>query len=232
MDKKKLLIPFSALALALSAGGGFVAAAQADTTTSTVSSTASDSTTGQREQRQKPAAIGTVESVSGDTITLTDKMNGTTYTVDASGATIQKRTAPTTAGEKPTETTIAASDVAAGDTLMVQGTVSGTSIAATSIEDGDMPMDGHGFGRGPGVRGTVTAINGSTLTVQGKDGTSYTVDASSATASKMQTISISDVTVGDTVGIDGTVTGTTVTAKSLMDGLPADAPSQTTTTSS
>ncbi|MDB4992377.1 MAG: hypothetical protein JWL75_622 [Parcubacteria group bacterium] len=220
MNQKKLAVPLAAMALVLSAGGGIVAATHAADTGTTTAATTQDQDHG---MRQKPAAMGTVTAVSGTTITLTDKQNGTTYTVDASAATIRKHTAPV-AGATPTApTTITASQIAVGDMLMVQGTVSGSNIAATAIEDGVMGM-GHGGPGGHGVQGTVTAINGTTLTVQGKNGTTYTVNAGSATASKIQTISVSNIAVGDSVGVEGTVSGTSVTAKHLMDGVPTDAP--------
>ena len=80
---------------------------------------------------------------------------------------------------------------------------------------------GPGMGRGAGVMGTVTAVSGNTVTVTDKDGTTYTIDATSAEVSKTSTITVSQIAVGDTVGVQGTVSGTTVTAKHIMDGLPA-----------
>lgn len=228
MEKNKLVMPLAALALVLSAGGGVIAAAHADSasTTSTSTSTQAPDTQG---SRPKPAAIGEVTAISGNTITLTDKMSGTTYTIDASSATIEKHAAPSTTGTQPkAPTTISVSGIAIGDTLMVQGTVNGNSITATEIHDG-MPF-GHG-GRGHGVHGTVTAVNGSTLTVTSADGTTYTVDASSATASKIQTMSVGDVTVGDSINVDGTISGSTITAQHLMDGVPQGGPQDTTTSS-
>ncbi|MEK7063718.1 MAG: hypothetical protein AAB955_03455 [Patescibacteria group bacterium] len=75
-------------------------------------------------------------------------------------------------------------------------------------------------GKGHGVMGTVSAINGSTITVTNLDGTSYTVEAGAATVQKMATGSLADVTVGDRIGVHGTVSGTTVTAEHIMDDLP------------
>lgn len=76
-----------------------------------------------------------------------------------------------------------------------------------------------------GVIGTVSAVNGSTITVTGKDGASYTVDASGSKVSKIVELAVGDIKVGDTVGVMGSVTGTSVTAKHIMDGIPP-APSQ------
>jgi len=216
MKKNKFLLPLAGLAIAAGAITGIVGIAHADTTTSTAQSS-------NMWHGTPPAAFGTVTAVNGTTITLDDKKNSTTYTVDATNATITKRTPPTAQGAKPTSTTITASQVAVGDMISVQGTVSGTNITATTITDG---MGGgfgrgHGGGRGSGVMGTVTAVNGSTITITGKNGTIYSVDASSANVTKLETISVSDVQVGDSIGVQGTVSGDSVTAKSVMDGMPA-----------
>jgi Domain of unknown function (DUF5666) len=226
-DRNKLLIPLAALVLAVSAVTGLVGVADAAGTTS-----GSGSTTHSMMHGTPPAAVGKVTAINGDSITLSS-MKGTTtmtYTVDATNATITKSSAPvaptsgSTTGTRPAPTTITVSQVAVGDTLVVQGTVSGTNITATKIEDGMFGgFGGRGGMRGPGgmgVQGTVTAVNGSTLTVTGKNGTTYTVNAGNSTVSKLETISVSDVAVGDSVGVQGTVSGNTVTAKSIMDGMP------------
>lgn len=81
-------------------------------------------------------------------------------------------------------------------------------------------MGGHMDGKGRGVAGTVSAVNGSTVTVTAKDGTSYTIDASTAKISKVVDISASDIKVGDTIGAMGSVSGTSVKAVHIMDGVP------------
>lgn len=163
-----------------------------------------------------PAAVGKVASVSGDTITLTG-MNGTTYTIDASGATVMKNGATSAVG-----------DISTGDTLLVLGTANGTSITATTIHDGGMGGMKGGFGGRmmPGVFGTVASVNGTTLTVtakggpSGSAGTTYTVNAGSATVLKDgASSSIGNVAVGDNVMVQGTVSGTTVTATVIRDGI-------------
>jgi len=228
-NKSKLLVPLAALVLAVSAVTGVAAMANADTGTTTTGSTVNPG--GPMQHGTPPAAMGTVTAVSGDDITLTDSKTNTTYTVDATNATITKRAAPVAQGDKPTSTTITVGQVAVGDTLMVQGTVSGTTVTATKIEDG---VGGFGGGKGGmrggpggmGVQGTVTAVNGDTVTVTGKNGTIYTVDATNSTVSKMETMSVSDISVGDEIGVQGTVSGDSVTAKSIMDGIPTPAASQ------
>ena len=168
----------------------------------------------------RPGVFGTVTAVNGDTITVQSRGFGqnstqTTYTVDASNATVTKNNAASSV-----------SDVAVGDSIMVQGTVSGTNVTATSIRDG--MAGGVGNNRnGGGIFGTVASINGTSLTVMGRTATSgsnaptYTVDASNATVTKNgASSSVSDIVVGDTVMIQGTVSGTSVTATAIRDGLP------------
>jgi len=168
-----------------------------------------------------PRVNGTVTAINGSIITITSKkfikpVTGSTattptstdviYTVDTSSATFNKFTAPTTTGVKPTTSTITISDVKVGDTLMVQGTVTGTNVVAKTITDGTFGK--RGFDKGilenkenitPRVNGTVTAINGSTIIItknsnikhNKKNSTItttpivYTVDASKAVLNKI-----------------------------------------------
>ena len=98
----------------------------------------------------KPAVIGTVTSVSGSTIVLSGREGfgtstpATSFTVDATNAKISKNNATSTI-----------SNVAAGDTLFVQGTITGSNVAATMIRDGVMM-------RGQGMRPGMNQGNGQT----------------------------------------------------------------------
>lgn len=186
--------------------------------------------------------VGTVASVSGTTITLTSKipprMQGgnsttgnptptpTTFTVDASNATVIKDGATSTV-----------SAIATGDTLVVKGTVSGTNIAATVIRDGVVPQLGAGNGpKGgwdgsqasstpliqgngqPVVAGKVSAINGASLTITNNSNVTYTIDASSAKVQKGNMLSaLSSIALGDSVVVQGAVNGTSITAYSVID---------------
>ena len=85
----------------------------------------------------------------------------------------------------------------------------------------------------PGVFGTVTAINGNILSVSGHGGpktatTTFTVDATNAKILKVgapgsktssTTVSVSSIRVNDMVAVMGTVSGTTITAKTIIDGI-------------
>jgi hypothetical protein len=82
-----------------------------------------------------------------------------------------------------------------------------------------------GMFAGKGVMGVVTGVNGSTLTVSGKDAvgsatTTYSVNASSAKVIKnAATSTLASVAVGDHILVQGTINGTSVTAALLIDGL-------------
>lgn len=125
-------------------------------------------------------------------------------------------------------------------TLLAGGAIAGyaTMVSADTstdqrVEKGEMIKNHAGMfgkhGRGHGVMGNVTAVNGSTITVSGRNGETYTVNADAATVQKMTTGSLSDVQVGDTIGVQGDVSGTTVTAKTIMADLPHPAEKPTAT---
>jgi hypothetical protein len=197
--------------------------------------------------KMQPGVFGTVSAVDGTTLTVTN--NGfpmrrnststasatpaTTYTVDASNATIYKGSATST---------VSISSIAIGDMVMVQGTVNGTNVTATVIHDGfarpmggpAMPGGGRGFGHPtsttstaqlpiqgngePVIAGAVTAVSGSSITVTNASNVTYTIDASSATLVKGGTTStLASVAVGDELVVQGTVNGTSVTASSVID---------------
>jgi hypothetical protein len=103
-------------------------------------------------QNKNPGVMGTVSSISGTNITLISRQNPqntnnnnseTTYTIDASAATIKKIATPNAKdAQKPTKATTTISDIKNGDTLMVQGTVSGTSVVAKEITVGIFGKEG------------------------------------------------------------------------------------------
>jgi hypothetical protein len=213
--------------------------------------------------------FGTVSAISGNTLTVTSgarpvrpvPMHGSTttavaaaptvYTVDASNAKIYKGSATTT---------VSVSSIATGDTVMVEGTISGANVAATVIRDGvglvpgkgpGMPGKGSGdhgasstmprpsgtpiiAGNGePVVGGSVTAISGNTLTVTNASNVTYTIDVSSAKIVKgSATSTISAIAVGDNVIVQGVVNGTAITASSVIDGAKLGSGSSTGTSPS
>jgi hypothetical protein len=210
-----------------------------------------------------PGIFGTVTAVNGDTLTVNamnfrgpHPMNATssapiatttTYTVDATNATVTKNGATSTV-----------SAISVNDKVLVRGTVSGTNITATAINDGVTGNQPGGpimfrgrFGNGtsststwnnsstwptgirptgsaltalqgngePIVGGTVTAVNGAMFTVVTNTGNvTYSIDGTNATVLKGNaTSSVSSVAVNDRVIVQGTVNGTAVTASTIID---------------
>ncbi|MDB5194681.1 MAG: hypothetical protein JWN50_695 [Parcubacteria group bacterium] len=97
--------------------------------------------------------------------------------------------------------------------------------AATTQADPHAGWKGHAPA---GQDGNITAISGSTITVAeeaDEGGTVYTVDASGATYSKDGTAAtLADLKIGDKIFIDGTVSGTNVTATKISSGHPDHGP--------
>lgn len=119
----------------------------------------------------------------------------------------------------------------AGALLLGGGAIAGyagLASAQTPTQSGSATTTLMGMHRGMGhwgygmhgIAGTISAINGSTLTVTGKDGTTYTINAASTTVAKVVQLQVSDLKVGDTIGVQGSVSGTSVTANHIMDGMP------------
>lgn len=226
MTKRQSLVTIPALALLLITGGAVAGITTVASAQSSTTGTAVMQGMGMMRGNKGPHVHGTVTAVNGTTITIKSERDSATYTIDASTATFKKATD----GSAPTTVTIA--DIKVGDEVGAMGTLSGTTLTATDVMDGKfMGRGGMGgmHGRGPGVMGKVTAVNGSTITVTNHDGTVFTVNAGSATVNKMTTGSLADVQVGDTIGVQGDVSGTTVTATKIMADLPTPPTAPTTT---
>lgn len=71
----------------------------------------------------QPIIGGTVTLINGTIVTITNKSN-VTYTIDISTATVNK-------GGKIAQKT----DIMVGDTILAQGTITGTSVVATAVVD-------------------------------------------------------------------------------------------------
>lgn len=90
------------------------------------------------QMRNKPLYVGKITAISGNTITIqshSKDRSEVTYTVDASSAKISK-------GFGSDTQTISITDIVAGESIAVEGTLSGTNIAATTISYG-MPERGN-----------------------------------------------------------------------------------------
>lgn len=185
-----------------------------------------------------PVVVGQVTAISGDTLTVasmprpwhwhataTNTPAATSYSVNANTATVLK--------DGKTSTVSA---IAVGDFVAVEGTANGTSVTATTIHDGmnrphghwdtdetvngsstpTLPVQGNGE---PVIGGTISAMQGSSLTVMAKAGQTYTVDASNAAVVKSGTgnATLANVATGDAVVVQGAVNGNNVQASLVID---------------
>lgn len=160
--------------------------------------------------KHAPGVMGEVTSVNGSIININSK-NDVAYVIDASTAKILKNR----------NTIINISDIKAGDTIMAQGTVTGTNVLATTVFDGKSIVGNKGQGNFPGVIGIVSGTSGMIFSVTTKDNKVYIVDATNAKikmGSPSQVAKISDVVNGDTVMVRGTVNGANIVAKTILDG--------------
>jgi hypothetical protein len=189
----------------------------------------------QGKKMMKPVVFGTVTTINGNTLTVTGKENNgvntptTTFTVDATNAKIMKANVAGTI-----------SSIVVGDTVMIQGTITGTNVVAVMIRDGQMmgkgirgdnngngndneigktppvsPISGNGQ---PVIAGTISAVNGTSITITNKSNIVYTVDVTNAKIVRGQTtILASAVAVGDMVIVQGTFNGNSITASSVID---------------
>ena len=177
--------------------------------------------------RMNPSVVGKVSAISGNTLTVISERkneqsstsNTTTYTVDATNAKILRG-----------ETAIKVSDIAVGDNIIVQGTVTGSNVSATTIRDGKvgngkndqgdnnqalLQIQGNGQ---PIVAGTVSAVSGNTITITNSSNITYTIDAANAKfVQGKNTIMLSNIKTGDSVVVQGTVNGTSIIASTIID---------------
>ncbi|MBW4061079.1 hypothetical protein HJC99_00700 [Candidatus Saccharibacteria bacterium] len=140
MNQKRVI---SAVAFIVIAIGAFVGGVQyqkhAGSTIASAANARGGFGPGIVAQRGARGVFGTVSAINGTTLTVTSELGTTTtYTVNTSASTTY------TDGTGASTT---ASSLATGDTVIVQGTKSGTTVTATAIRIN--PEFGGGMGGGP-----------------------------------------------------------------------------------
>lgn len=174
----------------------------------------------------RPNVVGKVSAINGSVLTVISKQgfnktfskSPTTFTIDAKSAKILRG-----------NTAILVSDIVVGDTVIIQGNITGTNITATVIRDGkvgegdnDQALYQIEENGQPVVFGEISAISGFNLTVANSGDIVYSVDASNAKVfiPGKTNSSLSDLSSGDRVMIQGTVNGNSIKA-SLVVGQKA-----------
>lgn len=166
--------------------------------------------------------VGKVTAINGTALTVSsmtpwNKDSKTTvYTVNTANAEIEK--------EGMDNETI--SDIKVGDMIIVEGAVTGTTVAATEIHIGwfkakwEKAKDSFVTSGDPVIGGTVTAVSGTTITTKNKSDVSYTIEAKDSkfmTKGSSEASTISDIEVGDNILVQGTINNASVTAKLIID---------------
>ena len=116
--------------------------------------------------------------------------------------------------------------------LMIMGVGLAAVLGFTTIDavhaagkwQGAIMRGNHAMMR-PSVVGTVSAVSGANITVNGRQGfgtnasvITYNIDASTATVLKNNaTSTISSIVVGDAIAVQGTINGTNVTATTIRE---------------
>lgn len=212
-----------------------VTTVSADAGTSATKTTTIQMPKGKRGgERGQHGIGGTVTGITGTVITITGK-DSKVYTIDASSAKFVKVTPPvqstgtsSSLRPEPTFTTIALTDISVGNTIMVKGTISGTTVTATEVAVGTFsksgPHDGSVKRIKPVAAGVIQSINGSIVTIKDRVGAVYTVDVSGAKILQggrglaSTVVTVADIKVGDMLGAQGVLTGTNVVATEVMTG--------------
>lgn len=180
----------------------------------------------QKNQDFRPVVMGVVSARTGTMLTVTSK-DGALYTIDAAQALITK-----SLGRESSVNSV--SDIPLGETVVVAGVLSDTTVTATRVIYG---LGGALLKGGPGVVGdsiataasleaprpiavgVVTTIAGTTITLESTDSGTVTVDASDAMFLKTgdKATSIAGIAVGDTVSVEGVGTGAALSATKVVD---------------
>ena len=144
--------------------------------------------------------VGTVTNINGNTISI-NANNGNNYFVNISNASITDAS----------NVNIGLSGVSINDTISINGSISGNIITATSIVD-QSSFNSNFVGR-------VTDISGNTITLNANNGTIYfvNIDNTAFTNSNNATVGLSDVSINDTISVNGHASGIFITATSVMD---------------
>lgn len=173
------------------------------------------------EKRAENSMIaGKVTAISGTTITIVSPKDSVSYSVDAATAAIAAGL-----GNNAKARTIA--DVVVGQTIVVTGSLNGTAVTATRIAVGGTveaktkakevreEMENA-------TRGLVTAVSGTTVTLQEREGKTYTVNTATASIVKRgekdteTAATLADVTVGTMIAVEGTDTDATIAATKIV----------------
>lgn len=194
---------------------------------------------------KNPEVVGKITAINGTTLTVVgntprknDDDDKQTYAIDASAAQVFRGSATSTLSTLVVGDTVSVQGTIDGTTVKATsvrtGVVGMGNIMRAMIRKGEDVLERReerredrknasttpliqGNGQ-PVVFGTVSAVQGTTLTLVNKSATPYSVDTANATIVKRgATTTIASVAVGDTVTVQGAISGSAVTASAVVD---------------
>ncbi len=114
--------------------------------------------------------------------------------------------------------------ILSGSALALSLLVSGSALAASKNFEGMAREKGIKEGARNyhaemhSVTGTVSSVNGTSISLAARNGTAYTIDATNAVVMKNNaTSTISNIAVGDMLNVQGNASGTSVVASKIRD---------------
>jgi hypothetical protein len=133
---------------------------------------------------------GIIQSISGEILTITGTHSSSTvYSIDATNAKLVRRFGAA----------MAITDFQTGDTVTATGPLLGNSMAAKTIRDESLQAHNGTFD------GSITAINGSSFTLQSKNRGPQTINTTATTIFRMGSASatMASLAVGENVTVSG-----------------------------
>ena len=205
---------------------------------SSSASTAAAGVTGRGGPPAGQGTVGTISSVNGSTISL-KALNGKTTTVQTSGSTTVTEAVSGSLTDihvgdhilvmgSGTSTAVTAQRITDNGSNSIAARPGGSGNSGGPPSGGGQPPSGSsgapgGRGGPPAgggyADGTVTAVNGATLTVQSANGSTITVTTSSATTVLVtKPGTVSDLKVGEAIMWRGKTSDGTTTATDIREG--------------
>ncbi len=166
----------------------------------------------------QPGVAGTVESISGSTLTLQSPRNSGTITVQVTGSTAIRKQVIGSVADIKTGETIAAIGQEGNGVLEARQIQLGVSPSAPGALGDGTPRTRGGTGNRniTTVRGAVLGVSGGTITVKTDSGSAAQVRlAPNGRVVEQAVGTTADIAPGDFVVVDGQRLGNTLTATSL-----------------
>ncbi|HEX2914536.1 MAG TPA: DUF5666 domain-containing protein [Chloroflexia bacterium] len=161
---------------------------------------------------------GSVTAINGNTLTIqVQGRNGRGPNMPAPGAPSGSTTPPANGSASTTQTTTTKTITVSGSTVYLEGgqsvQISEIAVGTNISAEGTLSSDGNSLTALqvnidlPHYQGQVTSVNGNTIVLQDRDGTSRTIEVTGTTKylNGQATAALSDIKTGANIGVEGKV---------------------------